>query len=65
MTEEKTNTQGIKNNESYLLSIVLVTGASTFISKIQQMTTETKPEELRKVMRIYINHLEELFHQTT
>jgi len=64
MSEEKINMQGVSNNETYLLSVVLVTGASSFMNKIQQMSPDTKPEELRKIMQIYINHLEELYRQT-
>jgi len=52
------------NSESYLLSVVLVTGASTFINKIQKMSPSTEPGEIRKIIRIYINHLEELYQQT-
>jgi len=63
MSEKKIVIQDT-NNESYLLSIVLVTGASTFINKIQQMPPGTKLDEVKKIMRIYINHLEELYQQT-
>jgi len=64
MSGEKINTQSA-NNESYLLSVVLLTGASTFINKIQKMPSGTKPEEVRKIMRIYMKHLEELYKQTS
>jgi len=64
MSEEKVTTQNI-NTESYLLSVVLLTGASTFINKIQQMPSSTKPGEVRKIMQIYMKHLEELYKQTS
>ena len=65
MSEKNRTMQDVKNNESYLLSVVLVTGASTFIKKIQQMPPGADPKDLRKVMNIYISHLEELYRQTS
>jgi len=65
MFEEKRPSHDVSNNESYLLSIVLVTGASTFINKIQQMSSDTSPDELKNIMQIYINHLGELYRQVS